>query len=58
MSCEELVAGCFAGDQAPFALGDVAREWGMKYLEGCARFGLLAAFGLARRTTTQSQFGG
>ena len=35
MPCEELVAGCFAGEQAPFALDDVARERALKYLQCC-----------------------
>ena len=35
MACEELVAGCFAGDLAPFAVHALDEERAFQYLSCC-----------------------
>jgi hypothetical protein len=37
MACEELVAGCFAGDLAPFAVHALDEERAFQYLSCCRK---------------------
>jgi hypothetical protein len=40
MACEDLVAGCFAGDLAPFAVHALDEERAFTYLQCCRKSGM------------------